>query len=86
LSRRYWITSPWKSRCSLVTFVSTATSNAHSASRCQRRDNACEVEFLIDYEFRSRTLGFLMGAMFEAAFRRFATAFERRADEVYGTA
>jgi len=49
-------------------------------------DNACEVEFLIDYEFRSRTLGFLMGAMFEAAFRRFATAFERRADEVYGTA
>ena len=26
----------------------------------------------------------LMGAMFEAAFRRFAGAFERRADAVYG--
>jgi len=25
-----------------------------------------------------------MGAMFEAAFRRFAGAFERRADAVYG--
>jgi coenzyme Q-binding protein COQ10 len=49
-------------------------------------DRACEVEFLIDYEFRSRTLGLLMGAMFEAAFRRFATAFERRADEIYGSA
>jgi coenzyme Q-binding protein COQ10 len=47
-------------------------------------EGSCEVEFYIDYEFRSRTLGLLMGAMFEAAFRRFAAAFERRADEVYG--
>jgi len=46
---------------------------------------ACEVEFFIAYEFRSRTLGMLMGAMFEAAFRRFSSAFEQRADEVYGT-
>ncbi|HEY1982108.1 MAG TPA: type II toxin-antitoxin system RatA family toxin [Xanthobacteraceae bacterium] len=46
-------------------------------------EDACEVEFFINYEFRSRTLGVLMGAMFEAAFRRFSTAFERRADEVY---
>jgi coenzyme Q-binding protein COQ10 len=49
-------------------------------------DNACDVEFFIAYEFRSRTLGLLMGAMFDAAFRRFATAFERRADKVYGMA
>jgi coenzyme Q-binding protein COQ10 len=47
-------------------------------------ENACEVEFFIDYEFRSRTLGLLMGAMFDAAFRRFAVAFEKRADEIYG--
>ncbi len=47
-------------------------------------DGGCEIEFFIDYEFRSRTLGLLMGAMFEAAFRRFAEAFERRADQVYG--
>jgi coenzyme Q-binding protein COQ10 len=46
-------------------------------------DRSCEVEFFIDYEFRSRTLGLLMGAMFDAAFRRFALAFERRADEIY---
>ncbi len=45
---------------------------------------ACEVEFFIAYEFRSRTLGLLMGAMFETAFRRFSAAFERRADQVYG--
>jgi len=48
-------------------------------------DNTCEVEFFIAYEFRSRTLGLLMGAMFDAAFRRFSAAFERRADEIYGT-
>jgi coenzyme Q-binding protein COQ10 len=42
------------------------------------------VEFFISYEFKSRTLGMLMGAMFDAAFRRFAAAFERRADIVYG--
>jgi coenzyme Q-binding protein COQ10 len=47
-------------------------------------ERACAVEFFIDYEFRSRMLGMLMGAMFDAAFRRFAEAFERRADVVYG--
>lgn len=40
----------------------------------------CEVEFFISYEFRSRMLGALMGSMFEVAFRKFASAFERRAD------
>jgi coenzyme Q-binding protein COQ10 len=46
---------------------------------------ACDVEFFISYEFRSRTLGLLMGAMFDAAFRRFSAAFERRADQIYRT-
>jgi len=46
-------------------------------------ERTCEVEFFISYEFRSRTLGLLMGAMFDAAFRRFAAAFERRADVIY---
>jgi coenzyme Q-binding protein COQ10 len=48
-------------------------------------ERACDVEFYIAYEFRSRTLGMLMGAVFDAAFRRFALAFEQRADQVYGT-
>jgi coenzyme Q-binding protein COQ10 len=47
-------------------------------------DGLCDVEFYLHYEFRSRALGLLMGAMFEAVFRRFADAFERRADQVYG--
>jgi coenzyme Q-binding protein COQ10 len=47
-------------------------------------EQLCDVKFSIDYEFRSRTLALVMGAMFDAAFRRFAEAFERRADVVYG--
>jgi coenzyme Q-binding protein COQ10 len=46
-------------------------------------ETACEVEFFIAYDFKSRVLGILMGGMFEAAFRRFAEAFERRADAIY---
>jgi coenzyme Q-binding protein COQ10 len=47
-------------------------------------EQMCDVEFFISYEFKSRMFAMLMGAMFEAAFRRFAVAFERRADQVYG--
>jgi coenzyme Q-binding protein COQ10 len=47
-------------------------------------EDTCDVEFFIAYEFRSRTLAMLMGAMFDAAFRKFSVAFEKRADELYG--
>ena len=47
-------------------------------------DDACDVGFFIAYEFKSRMLAVLMGAMFDAAFQRFAAAFEKRADAVYG--
>lgn len=47
-------------------------------------DDACDVGFSIDYAFKNRMLGALMGAMFDRAFRKFAEAFEKRADEVYG--
>ena len=49
-------------------------------------DHTCDVEFFIEYEFRSRMLALLMGAMFDVAFRRFAAAFEKRADAIYGRA
>ena len=43
------------------------------------------VHFSIDYAFRSRALGLVMGAVFDRAFRKFTEAFEARADAVYGT-
>jgi coenzyme Q-binding protein COQ10 len=51
-----------------------------------KSDQACEVGFYLAYEFKSRMLAVLMGAMFDSAFQRFAAAFEKRADAVYGTA
>jgi coenzyme Q-binding protein COQ10 len=44
----------------------------------------CEVEFFINYEFKSFALGLLMGAVFDKAFRSFVEAFEDRAEEIYG--
>lgn len=49
-------------------------------------EGACDVEFFIDYEFRSRTLGMLMGTVFDSVFRRMASAFEERANRIYGRA
>ena len=47
-------------------------------------DGGSEIGFFISYEFASRMLGLLMGAMFDKAFRKFAEAFEKRAELVYG--
>ena len=49
-----------------------------------RPDTECDVEFYLAYEFKSRMLALLMGTMFDTAFARFAAAFEKRADAVYG--
>ncbi len=49
-----------------------------------RGEDACDVGFYLAYEFRSRMLAALMGAMFDAAFARFSSAFEKRADVIYG--
>jgi coenzyme Q-binding protein COQ10 len=45
----------------------------------------CEVHFFIDYEFKSRILGAVMGSMFDRAFRMFSEAFEERARKIYAT-
>ncbi|QQN61447.1 type II toxin-antitoxin system RatA family toxin [Bradyrhizobium diazoefficiens] len=47
-------------------------------------NDVCDVGFYLAYEFKSRMLAMLMGSMFDAAFARFSTAFEKRADAVYG--
>jgi coenzyme Q-binding protein COQ10 len=44
-----------------------------------------EVDFYIDYEFKSLMLGMLVGAMFDTAFRKFTSAFEARAGVIYGS-
>ncbi|MFC7052702.1 type II toxin-antitoxin system RatA family toxin [Hansschlegelia quercus] len=47
-------------------------------------ENGCEVQFFIEWELRSRALSLLVGSVFDRVFRRYAEAFEKRADDVYG--
>jgi coenzyme Q-binding protein COQ10 len=51
-----------------------------------KSETACDVGFFLAYEFKSRMLAMLMGTMFDTAFQRFAAAFEKRADAIYGKA
>jgi coenzyme Q-binding protein COQ10 len=45
---------------------------------------ATTIDFYIDFEFRSRALQLVARAAFNEAVRRMVSAFERRADAIYG--
>jgi len=45
---------------------------------------ATEVDFHLEFEFRSRVLHKLIGLLFEEAVRRMVAAFEARAERIYG--
>ena len=47
-------------------------------------DGGCEIDFFVDFEFRSRLLQRIMGLLFNEAVRRMVSAFETRADQLYG--
>ena len=44
----------------------------------------CEIDFTVDFEFRSRLFERLAGVFFGEAFRRMVASFEARAKAVYG--
>lgn len=68
-----------------VDYVEGPFRNLHNVWGFLRNGDAgCRVDFYIEYEFRSRILAALMGSMFDTAFRTFASAFEARAEEIYG--
>jgi coenzyme Q-binding protein COQ10 len=47
-------------------------------------DGGTEVEFFVDFEFRSRILQAAIGVVFNEAVRRMVNAFRKRARDVYG--
>ena len=47
-------------------------------------DGGCRIDFFVDFEFRSRMLQTLIGALFGEAVRRMVAAFETRARQLYG--
>ncbi len=48
-------------------------------------EGGCEVDFLVEFTFRNTVFEALAGQYFERAFRRMVTAFEERADKLYGS-
>jgi coenzyme Q-binding protein COQ10 len=49
-----------------------------------RTTDGCEVDFKVDFEFRSRLLEKAIGLVFEEAVHRMVSAFETRAQDLYG--
>ncbi len=47
-------------------------------------EGGCRIDFFVDFEFRSRVLQALIGALFNEAVRRMVHAFETRARALYG--
>ena len=47
------------------------------------KEGGCEIDFFIDFEFRSRLLRKIMEPLFHEAVRRMVRAFEKRAAERY---
>src|ERR1700676_4248770 len=69
----------------LVEYLQGPFSNLHNRWTFEpKSETTCDVGFFLAYEFKSRMLAMLMGTMFDTAFQRFAAAFEKRADAVYG--
>ena len=47
-------------------------------------DNACEIDFFVDFEFRSTILQKAIGLVFNEAVRKMVDAFQARAEALYG--
>jgi len=48
-------------------------------------DGGCEIDFCVDFAFKNKMFEMLAGQYFDRAFRKMVTAFETRADELYGS-
>jgi coenzyme Q-binding protein COQ10 len=49
-----------------------------------RGPQSCEIDFFVDFEFRSAILQKLIGLVFHEAMLRIVRAFEKRAEDLYG--
>jgi coenzyme Q-binding protein COQ10 len=47
-------------------------------------DSSCELDFYIDFEFKTRLLQMAVGALFNEAVKVMVSAFEKRAKTIYG--
>lgn len=67
-----------------VAYVDGPMKHLTNRWRFQPHPGGCQIDFFVDFEFRSRVLQTLIGAVFHEAFRRMVGAFETRARALYG--
>ena len=48
-------------------------------------EGGCEIDFSVEFSFKNKMFEMLAGQYFDRAFRKLVTAFETRADELYGS-
>ena len=48
-------------------------------------ERSCEIDFLVDFEFKNRVFQAMAGQYFDRAFRKMVAAFETRANQLYGS-
>lgn len=48
-------------------------------------DGGCEIDFHVEFTFKNRMFEVLAGQYFDRAFRKMVGAFEKRAEELYGS-
>lgn len=68
----------------LVRYLDGPFSHLENRWRFLPASGGCDVDFFIDYQFRSAMLGMIAGAAFDRAVRHYTEAFEARARAVYG--
>jgi coenzyme Q-binding protein COQ10 len=68
----------------VVDYVDGPFSHLRNEWKFMPAKNGSEIDFFIDYAFRSPMLGLIVGAAFDKAVRSYTTAFEARARAVYG--
>ena len=81
----------WQSRIVLVRpeaidvhYVHGPFRHLENRWRFEPRPAGCDVEFFVEFEFRSRILRAVMNGLFGEAVHRMVRAFEHRAHQVYG--
>lgn len=48
-------------------------------------DTSCEIDFVVEFTFKNRLFERIAGQYFDKAFRKMVEAFEKRAEQLYGS-
>lgn len=68
----------------LVEYLTGPFSHLENRWRFLARAEGTDVDFFIDYKFRSPILALVAGGVFDQAFHRLSEAFEERAQKIHG--